>query len=226
MIETSGMFNKIKSLFVVQEPGNPKAAENAETIGSQVAKPEHKPVSAPAGGLATSDGMPDPKFTELLLKSIEANNIEGFDYLEYKNSLSSIAKVIPDEGMRYKSAFEMAKTMGLTKEKLIQSASHYIDVLTSEDKKFKDALQNQKAKQIQGRADQLAAIEKSIQDKQQMIEKLSKEIEASKAQLGEVKKEIDGAIVKIDVTNQQFVSSYNLVYNQIYEDIEKIKKNI
>ncbi|MBL0101082.1 MAG: hypothetical protein IPP49_14480 [Saprospiraceae bacterium] len=77
MIETSGMFNKIKSLFVVQEPGNPKAAENAETIGSQVAKPEHKPVSAPAGGLATSDGMPDPKFTELLLKSIEANNIRA-----------------------------------------------------------------------------------------------------------------------------------------------------
>ena len=116
--------------------------------------------------------------------------------------------------------------MGLSKEKLIQSASHYLNILISEDKKFKDALENQKAKQIQGRADQLAAIEKSVVEKQQMIEKLNKDIEASKGKLEAVRKEINDAVVKIDVTNQQFVASYNLVYGQIYEDIEKIKTNI
>jgi chromosome segregation ATPase len=152
--------------------------------------------------------------------------MEGFDYLEFKNSLRSIEGVIPDEGMRYKSAYEMAKTMGLTKEKLIQSATHYVNVLATEDKKFKDALANQKSKQIQSRADQLGSIEKSIQDKQKTIEQLTKEIETSKSQLEAIRNEINEAVVKIDTTNQQFVASYNLVYGQIQEDIQKIKQNL
>ena len=59
-----------------------------------------------------------------------------------------------------------------------------------------------------------------------MIENLNKEIEASKNQLTSVRNEINDAVVRIDVTNQQFVASYNLVYNQIYQDIQKIKTNL
>ncbi|MBK7697853.1 MAG: hypothetical protein IPJ39_03585 [Saprospiraceae bacterium] len=59
-----------------------------------------------------------------------------------------------------------------------------------------------------------------------MIENLNKEIEASKNQLSSVRNEINDAVVRIDVTNQQFVASYNLVYNQIYQDIQKIKTNL
>jgi hypothetical protein len=229
MIQKAEMFKKIKSLFVVEETGTNTVNNQENTIIESKSEPsnssgsQNSHIQAP---VSTFDGKPDPKFTDLLLRSIESNNMEGFDYLEYKNSLKSIESVIPDEIMRYKSAFEMAKTMGLSKEKLIQSASHYLNILISEDKKFKDALANQKTKQIQGRADQLAAIEKSVVDKQQMIEKLNKEIDASKGQLEAVRKEINDAVVKIDVTNQQFVSSYNLVYEQIYNDIEKIKTNI
>ncbi len=229
MIQKAEMFKKIKSLFVVEESvvntstnevSGTDVSKNSNTSSSVSQKSDIQPVSA------AFDGKPDAKFTDLLLRSIESNNMEGFDYLEYKNSLKSIESVIPDEVMRYKSAFEMAKTMGLSKEKLVQSASHYLNILISEDKKFKDALENQKAKQIQGRADQLAVIEKSVVEKQQTIEKLNKDIEASKGQLEAVRKEINDAVVKIDVTNQQFVASYNLVYGQIYEDIEKIKTNI
>lgn len=229
MIQKAEMFKKIKSLFVVEETGTKTANDQENTMSvskNDTANSSGSQNSVIQPPVTTFDGKPDAKFTDLLLRSIESNNMEGFDYLEYKNSLKSIESVIPDEIMRYKSAFEMAKTMGLSKEKLIQSASHYLNILISEDKKFKDALANQKTKQIQGRADQLAAIEKSVVDKQQMIEKLNKEIDASKGQLEAVRKEINDAVVKIDVTNQQFVASYNLVYEQIFNDIEKIKTNI
>jgi len=229
MIQKAEMFKKIKSLFVVEDAvdntssNELKEADISKNSDNSATDGQSSEIRVPT---TTFDGKPDAKFTDLLLRSIESNNMDGFDYLEYKNSLKSIESVIPEEVMRYKSAFEMAKTMGLSKEKLIQSASHYLNILISEDKKFKDALENQKAKQIHGRADQLAAIEKSVVEKQQMIEKLNKDIEASKGQLEAVRKEINDAVVKIDVTNQQFVASYNLVYGQIYEDIEKIKTNI
>jgi len=170
--------------------------------------------------------IPDQKFTDLLLKAIESQNLDGFDYLEFKNSIQSLTKVIPDESMRFKSAFEMAKTMGLDKAKLIQSGTHYINVLNTENKKFKDALENQKAKQIQGKAEQVAAVEKGISEKHKMIETLKKEIEAGTAQLDQLRNEVNDAVVKIETTNQQFVASFNLVYNQIHEDIEKIKTHV
>jgi hypothetical protein len=226
MLANSDMFKKIKGLFIIEEPGAQSTIENDK--GQETAVPgaptESTTIKPPVA--VASDAKVDPKFTDLLLRAIESNNMDGFDYLEYKNSLKSIESVIPDEPMRYKSAFEMAKTMGLSKEKLVQSANHYLTVLTSEDKKFKDALENQKAKQIQGRTDQLATIEKAIVDKQKMIDNLTKEIEASKEQLKSVRNEINDAVVKIDVTNQQFMTSYNLVYGTIYADIEKINKNL
>lgn len=227
MFENSDMFKKIKSIFVVDDPNAPATKES----GPNSANGSSNESTAPAGEIRNSVqpasiGTPDQKFTDLLLKAIESNNLNGFDYLEFKNSLRSLENVIPDEGMRYKSAFEMAKTMGLTKENLVLSAEKYIQILKTEDTKFKEALQNQKAKQVQGRADQLAQIEKSILDKQAMIEKLNKEIEASKSQLTSVKDEINEAASKIDGTNQQFVASYNLVYHQIDQDIQKIKANL
>lgn len=229
MLQNSDMFKKIKSIFVVEDVINKEQTKNNEDAQDKLESafnPSTTSVNINASSSVNNDAKPDVKFTDLLLKAIESNNMEGFDYLEFKNSLKSIEAVIPDESMRYKSAFEMAKTMGLTKEKLIQSAQHYVNILASEDKKFKDALSNQKAKQIQSRADQLASIEKSIIDKQKMIENLSKEIETSKSQLEAVRTEINEAVVKIDSTNQQFVASYNLVFGQIDEDIQKINKNI
>lgn len=225
----SDMFKKIKSIFIVDDKGKTQNNDESQEESTD-AFPTNTPVtnSIPEinSNSVITDAKPDVKFTDLLLKAIESNNLDGFDYLEFKNSLRSIEGVIPDEGMRYKSAYEMAKTMGLTKEKLIQSATHYVNVLVTEDKKFKDALANQKSKQIQGRADQLASIEKSIQDKQKTIEQLTKDIESSKSQLDAIRNEINEAVVKIDTTNQQFVASYNLVYGQIQEDIQKIKQNI
>ncbi|MEJ6614169.1 MAG: hypothetical protein QNK64_04450 [Saprospiraceae bacterium] len=35
----------------------------------------------------TPDGKADPKFINILLKSIEKNNLGGFDYIEYLSSL-------------------------------------------------------------------------------------------------------------------------------------------
>jgi hypothetical protein len=228
MMQTSEMFKKIKSLFIVEEAGGASSNSESPSSGQTTVVTSGSNQNSSPTPQHTEPGniKPDSKFTDLLLKAIESNNMEGFDYLEYKNSLRSVANVIPDESMRYKSAFEMAKTMGLSKEKLIQSANQYLNILVNEDKKFKEALENQKSKQIQGRSDQLASIEKSIVEKQQLIEKMKKEIETSTQQLDTIKNEINDAVVKIDVTNQQFVASYNLVYNQIYSDIEKIKANL
>ena len=62
----------------------------------------------------TPDGKADPKFINILLKSIEKNNLGGFDYIEYLSSLQKLDNMAMDEATKYKSTFVMAKTMSVT----------------------------------------------------------------------------------------------------------------
>ncbi|MBK7635276.1 MAG: hypothetical protein IPJ13_14075 [Saprospiraceae bacterium] len=59
-----------------------------------------------------------------------------------------------------------------------------------------------------------------------MIEQLTKEIETSTGQLDIVRKEINDSMQKIEITSDSFLASFNLVYGQIQEDVQKITSHI
>ena len=61
----------------------------------------------------------DKKSVAFLLKAIKENNLPGFDYLEFKQSLNGLKKMDMDETTAIKSAFTTGSTVGLTKSKLI-----------------------------------------------------------------------------------------------------------
>ncbi|MEZ4911364.1 MAG: hypothetical protein R2774_10925 [Saprospiraceae bacterium] len=222
------LFKKIKSIFILDDASSP---EPKETKGGGTSQPNpttnevtNKPLDK--NEIEIGNVSIDTKFNDLLLKAIENSNLDGFDYLEFKNSLKSVEKVIPDETMRYTSAFEMAKTMGITKEKLIKTAEHYAGVLKTEADKFSEAVANQRKIQISGRQDQLNQIAESMKQKQEMIAKLTKELDDSKKQLTDIQNQIESANVKISTTEKQFSLSYALIDGQILEDIQKIKNMI
>ena len=62
----------------------------------------------------------DDKSMEYLTSALAKNNLPGFDYLEFKQSLGALASLNMDEATAYKSAFATASTVGLTKEKLLK----------------------------------------------------------------------------------------------------------
>ncbi len=221
MLDNNDLFKKLKGIFVVSD-------DNTESsLGGNMNADSKAPtrVSNPMTSIADSASI-NEKHLQLLMAAIEQNNLEGFDYLEYRNSLLSLTNVIADESMRYKSAFEMAKTMGLDKKKLLDSAGFYINILNGEQKKFLDALENQKAKQIQARVDNIANLEKSVAEKKKMIEQLTQDMEIMSKQMTEIKQEINEEVQKIETTNKQFVASYQYLAGQINSDVDKINKNL
>ena len=67
----------------------------------------------------------DSKSVDFLTKALAKNNLDGFDYLEFIQSLKALADLGMDEGTSIKSAFATASTVGLTKAKLVQTGKHY-----------------------------------------------------------------------------------------------------
>ena len=225
------MFGKLKSLFILEDENATKDAakkaeesqmketpKSKETSSGNDIKIDIEPHNVP------KSGKPDPKFIDILLKAVEKDNLEGFDYLEYKSSLQSLSGMDMDEETRYKSSLAMAQTMGATPAKLIKTAKHYIATLNKEKAKFQDALKAQKAKQVTGREADINQIAKGIEGKKKKIAELQKEIEKDTKQMETMKDGINKAAAKVQKTSDNFHYAFNVVSGQILTDIEKMEK--
>ena len=226
------MLKKLKSLFVVEDE-TAKAAESAKSksapaksaAGKSTGKVPEPTIKVDTTPIPKGEGKPDEKFINRLLQALEEANLEGFDYLEYKQSLQSIDDMNMDEATMYKSSLAMAKTMGGTPEKLISSAQHYISVLQKEEKKFQDALSNQQQRVVSGRQDTIAKMEASINTKQKRIEELKAEIVKEKESLAQTKKAAENDASKIHLTKTGFYAAYHIVVDQIKADLVKMKQH-
>lgn len=226
------MLKKLKSLFIVEDEnaksGNDSTGPEDDMVApvskSSAAKkgaspaPIKKPVSASD---IKTNAKPDSKFLNSLLSAVEANNLEGFDYLEYKQALQSLPKHL-DEKTRFESAFAMAKTMGASNVKLIQSGQHYINILQKEQGKFISAY-NSKLSKAKG-TEEIKNLEQSIAQKKKQIEQLTKEIADSEKVLDKKKNDINQSVAKVELTKDKFLSAYKVVAGQIEQDIQKMQE--
>jgi hypothetical protein len=230
------MLKNLKKWFIVDDEEFKKKmsgddSDNSDIVPEQKSKPTSttRSTSSASGSSTPSNatapsGKASSKFTNILLQAMEANNLDGFDYLEYKNSLHNLAKMPMDEQTRYQSAFAAASTMGATPAKLVKTANFYIDVLKKEEAKFAQALANQKDKQIGDKSQLIQQHDNLVKEKAKQIERLKKEIADHQAKSEQMKKSISAATVKVETTKNNFVASYNLVLSQIKRDIENMKK--
>ncbi len=236
----------LKSLFIVededgqeQRPKAPPVAEpkkeptppKQETPQNEVKKPESN--TPPKNTKRVSDMPPPPKpkkpvisqkYYNMLMKAIEMNNVKGFDYLEFKHSLTALKNIPIDESAKFQSAFATASTLGLTKQKLIDSASFYKKVLDKEKESFRTELQKHiggRLHKSESRTNDLAQI---IQQKSVQIKKLTQEISQHQAELEKTHKQIGELKEKVGVERDSFITTYEHLLEQMDKDVENINK--
>jgi predicted RNase H-like nuclease (RuvC/YqgF family) len=215
------MLKKLKSLFIVEEDSPEKPPEqNAGFKQPSQSSREQESIleEIPDSGEAKLDR----KFLDILLTSLEENNLKEFDYLEFKEFLKALDSMEMDEETKYKSAFANARTMGVTVEKLESTARHYLDVLKKEEQKFEAAVKSQRARIVEHKQTEVEKLEQSIEKKQRQIEQLKSEIDQHKLQMTEEQKAITQARAKIERTKNNFLFTYNTLIKQIKSDIQNI----
>lgn len=218
----SNFIKNLKSLFVVEEEDHSKKPSSSKPT-PQV-KPKESKKTTNFIPTVSMNGKADEKFMNILLQALEKANQPGYDYLEFMNAIKSLGKMDMDEATRFKSAYTLAQTMGVTPSQLEKSALHYIDVLQKEDAKFKNALANQQENNIGKRAQAIKDNEKAIVEKNKHITNLQKEIQKHQQQIQKLQAEVEAAKEKVATTNANFVASYQFIVNKIKEDIAKMKE--
>ncbi len=206
------MLKKIKSLFFVEDKEVSK-----ESV--QIEQKKNK-ITTKTSDVSTKDLG---KFQSILLKTIEENDQEGYDYLEFRHSLQSLKKVTDNEDQRFLSALSMLSSVNSSPEILLKSGNIYLDVLEHEKKIFEDALVRQKAKMIDVKTQELKHTKKLIQDKEAQIKMLAKEIESHEQSLSELKSSISNADNVIQQNRSSFDIAYNQILSEIQHDLNRIK---
>lgn len=219
------MLKKLKGLFIVEEEQSKKSVESNDAQSksnpqkqSNTTTPNEK-TAAPAEIPKPTGGQPSERFVNKLLGAIEANNMEGFDYLEFKQALQNLDNVEMDKDTRYKSAFAMAKTMGAEPLTLIDSARHYIKILEDEEQKFRVAFGNQQKARVEQREEDQKGFLQGIEDRKKKIEELNGQIKALEEKLKALKTETNQAHAKVEATKDGFYNAFHIVVDQIKDDL-------
>jgi lysyl-tRNA synthetase class I len=226
----SDFFNKLKSVFVVEDPNAPatpppsrnevKTAATNTAASTPSANYSTPSVSTPN---SAGSGQVSDKFFEVLAKAMESANQDGFDYFEFKQALANLKNVPMDDATRFKSAFAMSQAMGVTTDKLVNSASYYLDVLKNEQNRFVQAAANQRQSQVGDKQSQADNLEAVMRQKAEQIKQLTAEIEQHRKDVDTIKSDISQAVVKVEQTSRDFDATYQLLVGQIQADVNSMK---
>ena len=168
----------------------------------------------------------DKKSMDFLTKALESNNLEGFDYIEFKQSLAALRDLNMDDATAVKSAFATASTLGLTKQKLVETAEFYKKVLEREKEQFDEALQKQLRQKVEAKREELKKLKDKVKKHREKIAQLESEIAGYEEKMTSADEIIENNRRKLEETNQNFEHTYTTILEQIDKDIENINKLI
>ena len=129
-----------------------------------------------------------------------------------------------DEATKYRSAFATASTMGVTLNKLLDSAQFYLSVLEKEQQKFTSASNGQFKESIDKKKEEVELLKKMIADKSEQIKKLTQEIGQHQAKVETTVDYIADAKHRIEATENNFNSTWQSLKAQIEQDTVNMKQ--
>jgi septal ring factor EnvC (AmiA/AmiB activator) len=230
--------NKLKGLFVVTEENEDqknteanKQTEQKQTVENKTTqetsktkvnwKIESSSTTTPSS--TETKGAFNQQIFDQLTKAIANANLPGEDYLEFMEALKAMKDIPLDENVKIQTVLATLSTKGLTIKTVLESADYYLKILDNEKTKFNEAVNSQTQGQINKKQKDIENLEKQIKSKTEQIALLTQEITKSQEEILKVKNEMAMADDKIKATQNSFATTYEMVANQIIDNVTKIK---
>lgn len=182
------------------------------TGGSVVAPPTS--FSQP---IVVGNGVLDNEAYSKIWARITANDQEGFDYLEFKKTISGLNNVAGlTIAMKYQTAFNMLSGLGtITKEAILSSIEVYNRVVEESASEFSQLVENAYQEKVTSRIEE-------ANRKQAEIEELNKKIIQLQQEVGELTNSANLEASKLDNARKNF--SYTA--ESIKQELAVEKSNI
>jgi chromosome segregation ATPase len=165
--------------------------------------------------------LPLPEHVAYFEKLIDKANNEnplfsGPDYKEFVDTKIDIDD-ITDENLKYKTAFNILKSSGLDKNKLISTALEYANLIGKDLNAFQSAHAQLYKKELQEK-------EKVLKNKTEELQELSRRIQHLKTDINKISGEITVSKQRLDTIKNSFLLAGENKQKEIQNELDKISK--
>jgi len=215
------VLSKFTSLFyesdkpkTPQEP--PKAAPEKQgaAVPAVPVRVSTRPVAIP--------GQTDPEMLKILEEAIEAANIPGFDYIEFRDVLVNMSTLGLPEPKMFQAAFASAQIAQVTKQKLLEAIDLYIKVIETKANEFHDYVAGLEATDVSGKDQSIADLDKLIEEDATKIQELTAAIQDRRKRQDELRMEKAQADMEIKNKTAAFEATKATVVDKLTSDRSKI----
>jgi hypothetical protein len=200
---------------VANAPSEPAHHPLVSESGPRPEALKQVPAYSPAGTISAP--MPEhEEYFERLIEKANAENplFQGTDYKEFIDSKFDIDD-IADESIKYKTAFNILKSSGLTREKLLATGQEYLNLIGRDLNAFQSAHSQQYQKEVRQK-------EQSIEKKVEELQALTIRVNALKQEINQVTTEINLTKEKLNTTKNSFLLAGENKQKEIQTELQKI----
>ena len=215
---------KILSAFVeVSDDKKPEAEKPPETK-ENYQQPEPLPIAIDTSTFSSTTvnnsyaPAANSKFKEYFDKLFKEANIPGPDYFEFSKMIEAM-QAVPDEQVRYITAFAGLSVQGLDKQKLLITASQYLQLLETDATNFHSTVDAALQEKVHEK-------KRQMEEKEKRIQQLTQEISALQNDMLNMQNEIKENEAKIAANTGGYKYESEAMKDRIGRDMEKIKRYI
>jgi predicted nucleic acid-binding Zn-ribbon protein len=213
----AGIFKKAMGLFVEFE-------EDPQKPSSPSTSPQSSGPSRPASAMLNAEEF--DKFEKHFEKLFDQANLPGPDYYEFMKMMETLEAHIKDEKARMSATYASLTIQGLTKEKLVDTANKYKEIISQDKAHFEKLVNDKSEKEIGQKRKDLVNLEDTIKRHAEMIQKLTKEITDAQMAMGSLKATISEEENKLSRNKQGYLVACEAMTKKISEDITKIQTTL
>jgi hypothetical protein len=188
---------------------------NDSSASSPVDVNKQLPAFTP-GGYLTNPLPEHEQYFEQLIDEANAKDplFQGADFKEFVDSKVDIDD-IQDEALRYKTAYNILKSTGLTKEKLLSTGQEYLNLIGRDLNVFQSAHAQQYQKEVRQK-------ELLIQKKAEELQSLTQRLNTLKAEINQITQDINLTKDKLNTTKNSFLLAGENKQKEIQTELQKI----
>lgn len=215
----AGIFKKAMGLFVEfeedpQKPTSPSSSSTPPPIPNRV---------APSQVLNSEDL---DKFEKHFEKLFDQANLPGPDYYEFMKMTETLEAHIKDENARFSATYASLAIQGLTKDKLVETATAYKNMVGQDKVQFEKTVNDKSEREIGQKRKDLQKLEETVKQHAETIQRLTKEISEAQVGMGSLKAVITEEEHKLARNKQGYVLACDAMIKKITDDITKIQTTL
>jgi valyl-tRNA synthetase len=154
-------------------------------------------------------------FQDLIDEANHKNPLfQGTDFGEFIQSKGDV-EGIADEPTRYRTAFNVLKRTGLTKEKLVTTGREYVNIIDRDVKAFESVFIEQYKTQVELK-------ERQLQQKAQELQTLNQKIEALNKEMKQIGQEVLSSKDRLNSNKNSFIAAADIKKEEIETELKKI----